>query len=109
MPNSLNLVITIGSYLEKKMLLSRYLPIILVTLLTRASPRNTPPTLFIAGDSTAAKDDGSPLLLGWGEKIGQYLRTPVVNDAVSGATVRVFTEQGYCMLVLYRHTFDFST
>ncbi|KAL5523386.1 hypothetical protein ACEPAF_1653 [Sanghuangporus sanghuang] len=53
------------------------------------------PTLYIAGDSTAAKDDGSPELLGWGEKIGQYISIPVVNDAVSGATTRTYTEQGY--------------
>ena len=54
------------------------------------------PELYIAGDSTAAKDDGSPELLGWGEKIGQYLSIPVVNDAVSGATTRTYTGQGYC-------------
>lgn len=54
------------------------------------------PTLYIAGDSTAAKDDGSPELLGWGEKIGQYLSIAVVNDAISGATMRTFTEGGNC-------------
>ncbi|KAL5522353.1 hypothetical protein ACEPAG_8369 [Sanghuangporus baumii] len=53
------------------------------------------PTLYVAGDSTAAKDDGSPELLGWGEKIGKYISSPVVNDAVSGATTRTYTEQGY--------------
>jgi lysophospholipase L1-like esterase len=57
---------------------------------------SNPPTLFIAGDSTAAKDDGSPELLGWGEKIGQYLSIPVVNDAISGATMRTYTEGGNC-------------
>lgn len=58
--------------------------------------RATDPTFFIAGDSTAAKDDGSPELLGWGEKIGQYISIAVVNNAVSGATTRTYTEQGYC-------------
>ncbi|EJC98170.1 SGNH hydrolase [Fomitiporia mediterranea MF3/22] len=53
------------------------------------------PTLYVAGDSTAARDDGNPALLGWGEKIGQYISIPVVNDAVSGATTRTYTEQGY--------------
>ena len=55
------------------------------------------PTLYVAGDSTAAKDDGSPELLGWGEKIEQYLSIPVVNDAISGATARTFTINGNCM------------
>ena len=54
------------------------------------------PTLYIAGDSTAAANDGSPELLGWGEKIGQYLSIPVVNDAIAGATARSFTEDGNC-------------
>lgn len=54
------------------------------------------PTLYVAGDSTAAKDDGNAALLGWGEKIGQYLSIPVVNDAISGATARSFTEGGNC-------------
>lgn len=54
------------------------------------------PTFFIAGDSTAAADDGTPELLGWGAKIGSYLSIPVVNDAVSGSTARSFTEQGLC-------------
>ena len=54
------------------------------------------PMLYIAGDSTAAKDDGSPALLGWGEKIGQYLSIPVVNDAISGATARTFSQNGNC-------------
>ena len=54
------------------------------------------PTLYIAGDSTAAVDDGNPALLGWGAKIGEYLDIPVVNDAVSGSTARSFSEQGYC-------------
>ena len=54
------------------------------------------PTLYIAGDSTAAADDGNPALLGWGAKIRGYLDIPVVNDAVSGSTARSFSEQGYC-------------
>ena len=54
------------------------------------------PTFFIAGDSTAATDDGTPALLGWGAKVGSYLSIPVVNDAVSGSTARSFTEQGLC-------------
>ena len=68
------------------------------TVLASALVIQDSPTLYIAGDSTAAKDDGSPELLGWGEKVGQYLSIPVVNDAVSGATTRTYTEQGYCML-----------
>lgn len=58
--------------------------------------RASHPTLYIAGDSTAAKDDGNVALLGWGEKIGQYLSIPVVNNAISGATARSFTEGGNC-------------
>ena len=54
------------------------------------------PTLYVAGDSTAAKDDGNVALLGWGEKIEQYLSIPVVNNAISGATARSFTEGGNC-------------
>ncbi|KAI5118566.1 hypothetical protein M0805_005857 [Coniferiporia weirii] len=65
----------------------------LLTGLVSAS--HLPPTLYIAGDSTAAADDGSPLLLGWGEKISAYLSIPVVNNAVAAATTRTYTEQGY--------------
>lgn len=54
------------------------------------------PTLYIAGDSTAAADDGNPALLGWGAKIGNYISIAVVNDAVSGSTARSFTDQGLC-------------
>lgn len=64
------------------------------------------PTLYIAGDSTAAKDDGSPELLGWGEKIGQYLSIPVVNDAIAGATTRTYTEDGNC--AFFKFFFFFS-
>ena len=68
------------------------------------------PTLYIAGDSTAAADDGNPALLGWGAKIGNYLSIAVVNDAVSGSTARSFTDQGFCkpvsLLSLYQ--FDFQ-
>ena len=60
--------------------------------------RAAKPTLYIAGDSTAAKDDGNVALLGWGEKIGQYLNIPIVNNAISGATTRSFTEDGNCEL-----------
>ena len=67
-----------------------------VTSCTGLATSSHPPTLYIAGDSTAAKDDGSPALLGWGEKIGQYLSIPVVNNAISGATARTFTEDGNC-------------
>lgn len=65
-----------------------------VTTVQAYAVRAIPPTLYIAGDSTAAKDDGNVALLGWGEKIGQYLSIPIVNNAISGATTRSFTEGG---------------
>jgi hypothetical protein len=69
---------------------------------------NNKPTLYIAGDSTAAQDDGDPALLGWGAKIGQYLDIPVVNNAVAGATTRTFTEQGYCEYLFHSTGVPFS-
>lgn len=47
-----------------------------------------PPTLFIAGDSTAS--NGVPQAIGWGRMFGDYFSVPVVNLARGGASSRTY-------------------
>ncbi|ORY70996.1 carbohydrate esterase family 12 protein [Pseudomassariella vexata] len=61
-----------------------------VELVERATP-----TLYLAGDSTMAKDganDGDTD--GWGQYIGNYLTIPVVNKAIGGRSARSYTDEG---------------
>ncbi|KIO28638.1 carbohydrate esterase family 12 protein [Tulasnella calospora MUT 4182] len=51
-------------------------------------------TLYLAGDSTTALDQGTAYQ-GWGAQIGKYLSIPVVNNAVAGKSSRSFTDLGY--------------
>jgi lysophospholipase L1-like esterase len=55
-----------------------------------------PPTLFIAGDSTAA--DGAPGAVGWGKHLGEFFDPPkmkVVNRARGGRSSRTFITEGH--------------
>lgn len=60
-------------------------------------PAATPgtPTLFLAGDSTAA--NGNPAAVGWGKWIGEYFdrdRLIVENRAIGGRSSRTFVTEG---------------
>lgn len=41
-------------------------------------------TLYLAGDSTMAANDGNDAIIGWGVFVGNYLGIPVRNMAVAG-------------------------
>ncbi|KAK7754695.1 hypothetical protein SLS62_003252 [Diatrype stigma] len=61
-----------------------------VELAERASP-----TLYLAGDSTMAKNgagDGSTD--GWGQYIANYVTIPVVNKAIGGRSARSYSNEG---------------
>ena len=54
------------------------------------------PTLFIAGDSTAARNSGAPVQ-GWGEPFADYFdpaKINIVNRAVGGRSSRTFITDG---------------
>ena len=54
------------------------------------------PTIFIAGDSTAAKNNGNPIQ-GWGEPFHEYFdpaKVNVVNHARGGRSSRTFITEG---------------
>jgi len=56
------------------------------------------PTLFIAGDSTAAEYRGVNPRGGWGEFLGSYFdaqRLKVVNAARGGRSIRTFVSEGH--------------
>lgn len=53
------------------------------------------PTLYLAGDSTMARNganDGSTD--GWGQYIANYVTIPVVNKAIGGRSARSFSNEG---------------
>ena len=54
-------------------------------------------TLYLAGDSTMAADDGNAAIIGWGTAVGKYINVPVVNKAIAGTSSRTFTTEGRCM------------
>ena len=56
--------------------------LIAYTLLTVAYVKAQ--TLYLAGDSTMAADDGNAAIIGWGTAVGKYINVPVVNKAVAG-------------------------
>src|SRR5690606_37970808 len=61
-----------------------------------AELRPARPTLFIAGDSTAA--DGAPNAIGWGKWLGDYFdgeKIRVVNRALGGRSSRTFVTEGH--------------
>ncbi|KAL5488054.1 hypothetical protein ACEPAI_6162 [Sanghuangporus weigelae] len=66
--------------------------VLLGFLLAAASSRAA--TLYLAGDSTMAVDDGNDAIIGWGVFIGNYLSIPVVNMAVAGRSSRSYTDEG---------------
>ncbi|KAI5124835.1 hypothetical protein M0805_005465 [Coniferiporia weirii] len=51
-------------------------------------------TLYLAGDSTMAADDGNAAITGWGTMVGKYLDITIVNDAVAGRSSRSYTDEG---------------
>lgn len=55
-------------------------------------------TLYLAGDSTMAADDGNDAIIGWGTKVGAYLASDLTieNDAIAGTSARTYTEEGRC-------------
>ena len=65
--------------------------------ISTAAPRDPNlPTVFIAGDSTAAKNDGKPIQ-GWGEPFHDYFdpaKVNVVNRARGGRSSRTFITEG---------------
>ena len=69
--------------------------LIAYTLLTVAYVKAQ--TLYLAGDSTMAADDGNAAIIGWGTAVGKYINVPVVNKAVAGRSSRTFTTEGRCM------------
>jgi len=56
------------------------------------------PTLFVAGDSTAAAKSGNPEQLGWGEPFANYFdlgRINIANRALGGRSSRTFITEGH--------------
>ena len=54
------------------------------------------PTLFVAGDSTAA--NGIPNAIGWGKWLGEYFdagKIRVLNRAIGGRSSRTFVTEGH--------------
>ena len=59
-------------------------------------------TLYLAGDSTMAANDGNAAIIGWGTKVGAYLSSSltIVNDAIAGRSSRTFTTEGHCTYII---------
>ncbi|KAF1809191.1 Rhamnogalacturonan acetylesterase [Eremomyces bilateralis CBS 781.70] len=51
-------------------------------------------TIYLAGDSTMAKDSNPPKKQGWGEYLKNYVSVPVVNKAIGGRSARSYTVEG---------------
>lgn len=51
-------------------------------------------TVYLAGDSTMARNGGGSGSDGWGQYLGQYLTIPVVNNAIAGRSSRSYTDEG---------------
>ncbi|KAJ3044614.1 hypothetical protein HDV00_001540 [Rhizophlyctis rosea] len=68
----------------------------LVVALLLAAPNAFAQTVYLAGDSTMAKNGGGSGFTsdGWGQYLGQYLTIPVVNRAIGGRSARSFTREG---------------
>lgn len=71
------------------------------------TPDNSPhvPTIFVAGDSTAAAYAYTLYpLTGWGDRLKNYLTTDVAveDDAVAGTSSRDFVDRGYLALIASR-------
>jgi rhamnogalacturonan acetylesterase len=63
---------------------------------TAVPPASTPPTLFLAGDSTV--HNTHPGLVGWGDVIGQFFdatKISVTNFAHAGRSSRTFQTEGW--------------
>jgi lysophospholipase L1-like esterase len=73
------------------------LPLLLLAAWSTPCRADEPtPTLFIAGDSTAA--DGAPGAVGWGKHLGEFLdaaKLKVVNRARGGRSSRTFITEGH--------------
>ncbi|KAF9469865.1 SGNH hydrolase [Collybia nuda] len=66
----------------------------IVVLSLLAAPLVCAQTVYMAGDSTMARNGGGSGSDGWGQYLGQYLTIPVVNNAVAGRSSRSYTEEG---------------
>jgi lysophospholipase L1-like esterase len=65
---------------------------------TALAAAKTPPTIFIASDSTAAKYTGTNGQQGWGEFLGNFFddkKLRVVNAALGGRSSRTFVSEGH--------------
>ncbi|KAK7058415.1 hypothetical protein VNI00_002049 [Paramarasmius palmivorus] len=51
-------------------------------------------TVYLAGDSTMARNGGGSGTDGWGQYLQQYLSIPVVNSAIAGRSSRSYTDEG---------------
>ncbi|RDB29027.1 Rhamnogalacturonan acetylesterase [Hypsizygus marmoreus] len=68
---------------------------LIVVLFFLFAPAILAQTVYLAGDSTMAKNGGGAGWSdGWGQYLGQYLTIPVVNNAIAGRSSRSFTEEG---------------
>ena len=64
----------------------------------QANAARSVPTLFIAGDSTAAKYNGANPQEGWGEPVAQFFdpsKLRVINAARGGRSSRTFVTEGH--------------
>ncbi|ESK90914.1 rhamnogalacturonan acetylesterase [Moniliophthora roreri MCA 2997] len=51
-------------------------------------------TVYLAGDSTMARNGGGSGTDGWGQYLQQYMSIPVVNSAIAGRSSRSYTDEG---------------
>ncbi|KAG5650991.1 hypothetical protein H0H81_010291 [Sphagnurus paluster] len=63
-------------------------------ILLLVAPAIQAQTVYLAGDSTMAKNGGGSGSDGWGQYLGQYLTIPVINNAVAGRSSRSYTDEG---------------
>lgn len=82
------------------MKLSLYATAALSAVIASAKPvsqlvRRASPTIYTLGDSTMAKDGAdNGLTDGWGQYLGNYTTTTVVNKAIAGRSARSYWEEG---------------
>ncbi|RAL08916.1 rhamnogalacturonan acetylesterase RgaE [Aspergillus homomorphus CBS 101889] len=57
-------------------------------------PSTLAATIYLAGDSTMAKNGGGSGTNGWGQYVSSYVSASVVNDAVAGRSARSYTREG---------------
>ncbi|KAI0754625.1 SGNH hydrolase [Daedaleopsis nitida] len=72
------------------------LPALVAALPATELAKRATPTVYLAGDSTMAKNGGGAGTGtdGWGQYLGASLNIPVVNDAIGGRSARSFYNEG---------------